>query len=280
MRNEAPTADDASRRATVALWLFGLILPLALLLLATALIRAGNLDRRLVGLWYGPGEAQWPYLHWGVCRAVYDWAPLPALLMGVGCSITFAASLYWRSLKAWRWPSLFCCLVLWIGPGILINTVLKPYIGRPRPVEIVEFGGTLEFKPVLTAHFHKKRNSFPCGHASMGFVLMAPAFFLYRRHPRWGLFFLMLGVTLGAGFGLSRIIQGKHYPSDVLWSGAVVYFTAFLLHILFRYHRTPRDERASSKRTGPSLHAIRSEHPNKPLAAPRPWPLRKEATRR
>ncbi len=34
--------------------------------------------------------------------------------------------------------------------------------------------------------------------------------------------------------GLGRVVQGRHFPSDVLWSGAIVYFTGLILAYLLR----------------------------------------------
>ena len=35
--------------------------------------------------------------------------------------------------------------------------------------------------------------------------------------------------------GLARIVAGCHFPSDVLWAGGVVYFTALVLAAPFRF---------------------------------------------
>ena len=55
------------------------------------------------------------------------------------------------SFLPWRLPSIAprkaiaLTLSLVLGPGILVNGILKPYGGRPRPIEVTEFGGPLQF---------------------------------------------------------------------------------------------------------------------------------------
>ncbi len=77
--------------------------------------------------------------------------------------------------------------------------------------------------------------SFPSGHASMGFYLMAPAFVLYRRRPRLAAAFFALGLAGGTIMGLARIVAGSHFASDVVWSAGIVYFTGLALAALFRF---------------------------------------------
>ena len=66
---------------------------------------------------------------------------------------------------------------------------------------------------------------------------MAPAFVCYRRRPWLAAAFVLLGLTAGTVIGLARIVAGGHFPSDVLWSGGIVYFTALALAAPFRFGR-------------------------------------------
>jgi membrane-associated PAP2 superfamily phosphatase len=69
----------------------------------------------------------------------------------------------------------------------------------------------------------------------MGFYLMVPAFLCYRRRPGLAAGFLLLGLASGTVMGIARIVAGCHFPSDVLWAGGVVYFTALVLAAPFRF---------------------------------------------
>src|SRR5262249_26793316 len=67
--------------------------------------------------------------------------------------------------------------------------------------------------------------SFPSGHAAMGYVLVLGTCLVPpRRSARCRS--LMLGGALAYGslLGATRIIQGGHFLSDVLWSGSLMCF--------------------------------------------------------
>ena len=74
----------------------------------------------------------------------------------------------------------------------------------------------------------------------MGFCLIAPAFLLRRRRPTWALTILIVGLTAGLLLGTSRVVQGKHFPSDVVWSAGMVYFTAVLLFYSMEFYERYR----------------------------------------
>ena len=64
----------------------------------------------------------------------------------------------------------------------------------------------------------------------MGYVLIAGATLVARR--RVWLQRLAMGSALGYGLlmGLTRIVQGGHFLSDVAWSGLLVTILTILLH--------------------------------------------------
>jgi membrane-associated PAP2 superfamily phosphatase len=78
--------------------------------------------------------------------------------------------------------------------------------------------------------------SFPSGHASMGFYLMAPAFLLFHRR-RLAHSFVLVGLAGGLALGITRILQGAHFPSDVLWSAGFVYLSSLAMALAFGMFR-------------------------------------------
>jgi len=125
--------------------------------------------------------------------------------------------------------AVFLILSLAIGPGILVNSVLKDNWGRARPVQVETFGGTQHFTPVLEPSDQCARNcSFPAGHPSIGFFLVSFAFLV----PNLGRRRIAIAASLGLGavIGLARIIQGGHFLSDVVFSGLLVFATSWLLY--------------------------------------------------
>ena len=117
------------------------------------------------------------------------------------------ASFVWKSCRPYRDRCAFLALVLALGPGLIVNGLLKPNWNRPRPCDITEFGGTVDFVHVLNPGVEGERvhHSFPSGHASMGFYLLAPAFLFSRSQWRRSLTFLLLGLSFGFVIGISRI---------------------------------------------------------------------------
>lgn len=133
-------------------------------------------------------------------------------------------------------PEIFIGLTASLGPGLFVHEFLKKYIGRPRPVDIQEFGGNSFFQKAFEVSNQCVEScSFVSGHSSIGFIFMTLAFVLPKKHSCK---FLVTGVLLGLFFGLIRIIQGAHFASDVVFAGVVVYMTAVLLEFIIK-PRTP-----------------------------------------
>jgi len=121
----------------------------------------------------------------------------------------------------------FLALGLALGPGLLVNVILKDNWHRPRPVQVTEFGGPLEFRP-----WHRtdgacvKNCSFVSGETSGAFWLVAPA---SLAPPPLRLPAVALALGLGLTTGVMRVAFGGHFPSDALFAGL---FTLLLVALL------------------------------------------------
>jgi len=125
----------------------------------------------------------------------------------------------------------FMIAVLFVGPGVVANLILKDNVGRARPRDVIEFGGTKAFTPPLVLSQECPRNcSFVSGEASSMF---AAFFALALLLPQYRLGFLLTGIAAGALAGAVRIVQGAHFLSDVLFAGLFMALTVSLLHIVF-----------------------------------------------
>lgn len=189
-------------------------------------IRAAGLDlavaRRFYDSWRTP-----PW--WGVDRQpwefLYRYGSFPGIAAGAVSLVLLVASLFARALRRHRRTCLFLVLVLAIGPGLIVNGIGKDHWGRPRPRDLIEFGGTQPFVPVglpvrLGGH------AFPSGHASIGFYWLS-LYILWRgRRPRAARVGLAVGLAAGALMGFERVAVGAHFLSDVIWAGGIVYLTA------------------------------------------------------
>lgn len=112
--------------------------------------------------------------------------------------------------------SMACALLsLVIGPGLLINLVLKEHIGRARPSQVEAFGGSRHFSPALRQAYECERNcAFVSGHAAVGFWF-ATGYAISRRRNR---FWLGAGTLAGFVVGLIRIVAGGHWFSDIAFA--------------------------------------------------------------
>jgi len=204
-----------------------LLMTLALLVLATGLIAAANADLVLSSRFYL--ERGWPVGEQFPWKLLYRIDRTPAVLLALGGLVAAVWGL--RSLKMRHWvrPGFFLVIVLALGPGLLVNSVFKEHWGRPRPREIVQFDGTKTFLQPWQPGISGKGRSFPSGHSSAAFYLIAP-FFLYRRsRPALARRWLTGGLIFGMLMSYARIAQGGHFLSDCLWAFGMVWLTALLL---------------------------------------------------
>lgn len=224
-----------SFRAWAPFWI-----PLLVLIFGSIFFRVTDADRIVTRCFYTGERNPWPLRTYrvGYNRQysvqpywwLTQWCSLPAWIMAVGGTTIGFFGLFLRPLRWWTVHGCFIGFALLLGPGLIINIALKDQWGRPRPDEIVDFGGECQFVPVGSPGTLDRHNSsFPSGHAAMGFFLLTPAFVLYRRHPQLAGGVLRFGITYGILIGLLRIIDGKHFASDVLWAFGLVYFTSYFL---------------------------------------------------
>lgn len=161
---------------------------------------------------------------------LYRFGTWPALLTGGVSALVWAGSKAIYQWQRFRHPSLFLALLLALGPGIVVNAIVKECYRRPRPIQIKEFGGQCQFRPLGEPGGTNESKSFPSGHASMGFYWLG--LFIYywkrRRGLAWG--FGGLGLLHGLAMGIGRMAQGGHWFTDVLWSAGFVYLTGWILH--------------------------------------------------
>lgn len=199
-----------------------------------------NLDRAISELFYISGQ-QWPGMTSRFWQLIYKVTPWPALLMGGGALVVLLLGFRSDRLRSWRRQSLFMLLLLALGPGLLVNVLLKDNLAKPRPRELIEFGGQYRHTEFWQQGEYEQRrnNSFPSGHASIAFAVMGPWFFLRQRHQRSARVFLASGIGWGAVVGAARILQGGHFFSDVVWAGGLVYLVGGLLALCFSLDRSP-----------------------------------------
>ncbi len=223
-------------------------LQFSILVLISILIAAFDIDRRMASLFYRPDSgwflAKRPLWEW-----MYRYGTIPGIVVTLSALLIWVAALYFESLKAWRRPCLLVVLTTIIAAGLLVNVVLKQYWGRPRPKEIIEFGGRWEYRHILPPGPSGKGSSFPCGHCTMGFVLLAMISFR-RQSKILAISGTVTGVVLGVLLSAARIVQGAHFVSDTIWSLGIVGMVATVLHAYFLGNNTRKRQADAKAITG------------------------------
>ena len=202
--------------------------------LVYGVFRDGSLDNRVTAWFYDAANPQHPWSQQSSWWVVVSYRGISILTVLLGLSIItcFALSFYHERLRHYRSLCVLMFFLLALGPGLVVNGILKDNWGRPRPRDTVEFGGHAHYEaPFVISDQGGK--SFPCGHCSVAFALGGIGLWLRRRSKRWFWFFLIASLLLGLVVGLARVAVGAHYLSDVLVSGLVVYATAWLLVTCF-----------------------------------------------
>lgn len=108
-----------------------------------------------------------------------------------------------------------------LGPGLLVNTVLKDHSHRPRPAQVDLFGGPDAFRPFYRFDGACIRNcSFVSGEGSTAFWTIAPALLvpLAYRAPA-----VAAALLFGALTGLLRMAFGGHFLSDTVFGALLTW---------------------------------------------------------
>jgi lipid A 4'-phosphatase len=113
-----------------------------------------------------------------------------------------------------------------------VYVIFKDIWQRPRPFEITNFGGVKTFQTIY--EFGKgEGSSFISGHTSRAFFLLA---FVIAFIKSKKLYIFSLILPLIAAF--SRLVQGKHFLSDVAFSFFFCLFIIYLLKLLILENAT------------------------------------------
>jgi membrane-associated PAP2 superfamily phosphatase len=134
-------------------------------------------------------------------------------------------------------------LTLALAPGLLANILLKEHWGRPRPIDVAEFGGDEHFRPWWDPRGDCARNcSFIAGEPTGAFWTLAPA---ALAPPQWRAAAYGAALAFGAAVGLQRMAAGAHFFSDVAFAGVLAFLVIWTAHgWLYRWRHTRMPDEA------------------------------------
>ena len=189
---------------------------------------ATGLDQRL--FFFLNADRGWPALDklMAVLSSLDFWFPFMVLV---------ALVVVWKG--GFRARAMVACLLLSVAliEGLFVNP-LKDAFGRPRPSEslagartvslarvepkILALAEPLRIRSVEVSGPPKRGKSFPSGHTANMFCFATVLAVFYWPRGAW--FFIVAALV-----GLSRIVTGSHWPSDVVFTAILVVPLTLLL---------------------------------------------------
>ncbi|MDI1261158.1 phosphatase PAP2 family protein [Aquabacterium sp.] len=239
-------AIERDRAGKEVRWLWG-----ALFFCAVAFAKVPSIDVMVTGHLYTPGLG---FIHAqnALVQASYHWTPLIGRAILAGMLILallgplLARLLRWQGREQlavqcrgpWRRMAAVAVLCGVLGPGLVVEVWFKNTVGRPRPVQVAEFGGDQPFHGVFQqgadATTHR---SFVSSHAATGFWLLSLGL---TAGPVWRRRWLLIGLFMGSLIGLGRMMQGGHFLSDIIFSFYAVWIPCEIVAALERRRRRPQ----------------------------------------
>ena len=218
--------------------LLELVVVVVVLLAGTFIFRSTDLDLQIQRAFYSNTEG-WFRENLPVYYLSYHYGNIPAILTVIGAILLLVVGFKKQKYALYRKINIYIILGMLIGPGLIVNALFKEHWGRPRPRHIEEFGGRMEYLQLWDKGVSGAGSSFPCGHASMGYFFFVFFFILRKKKKTLSIFALLFSLAFGTVIGVSRIAQGGHFASDVLWTAGFLYLTSLLLYHLLGLGKNP-----------------------------------------
>ncbi len=174
-------------------------------------------------------------------RVLYDWTPW----LGRGLIVVLAlfallapwigrllkklghAELAVRSTGPWRHLATVSVCAALLGNGLVVEGLCKGLMGRPRPVQVEQFGGQEVYRgPFNPGSDPSHHRSFVSSHAAAGFALMSLGL---TCGPVWRRRWLLIGTVAGGIVGMGRMMQGGHFLSDIIFAFYAIWLSCELV---------------------------------------------------
>lgn len=191
-----------------------------------------ELDLAISARFFDPAENAFPLRSTAWIRHTRDLAQIILIALSLPAVIALVLKLllpHRPMLIAGR-AAVFLIVTLILGPGLLVNALLKEHWPRPRPVAVSEFGGRQQFTAWWDPRGDCPRNcSFVSGEGSSAFWTIAPAIV---TPPAWRATAVAAAVVYAATLSSLRLAVGAHFFTDLVFAA---FFTFLIIWIVYRW---------------------------------------------
>ena len=164
-----------------------------------------------------------------------------ALALPAAAALVLKIALPRRRLLIPARAILFLLATLALAPGLLTNLTLKEHWDRPRPVDVIPFGGEHKHVAWWDPRGDCLTNcSFVSGDVSGAFWTFAPA---ALAPPAWRALAYAGALAVGSGMALMRFAAGAHFFTDVVFAGFFTFLIVWIAHgLIYRWRTRLSDE--------------------------------------
>jgi lipid A 4'-phosphatase len=137
--------------------------------------------------------------------------------------------------------AVFLIVTLALGPGLVANIVLKEHWGRPRPIDVMQFGGAEHFVAWWNPYGDCAKNcSFVSGDVAGAMWTIAPA--ALTPLP-WRPLAYAGAIGLTVVVALLRMAFGGHFVTDVFFAGFFTFLITWGVYaLIYRWPASPLTE--------------------------------------
>jgi lipid A 4'-phosphatase len=161
------------------------------------------------------------------------------VVLAVAAKLLFPRSRMWVPPRA----AIFLIVTMLLGPGLLVNVALKDHWGRPRPIDVTQFGGEQHFVSWWDPRGDCPGNcSFVSGDVSTVAWAFAPAALV---PPPWRALAYAGAFALTVFMSVIRIMAGAHFPTDTIFAGVFTFLLIWVAYaLIYRWKATRLDDKA------------------------------------
>lgn len=243
-------ADRLARHPESGLpfWWHSLRIPLALFVVAAAVLATTNVDLEVASrFFYDPVAHHWRGAgNWWANEFVHVGGRWLVRVVVLAALLVWASTFTQRGQRRWRRPA--ACFAISVVLTVGVVGLLKDLTNVHCAWDLVPFGGRF---PYVHLFAHRPENlaagqCFPAAHASSGYALMALYFVFLERNRRWALAGLACGIFAGLVFGLAQQSRGAHLLSHDVWSAMLAWMIPLSVYTFAFKGRLWRSEPATA----------------------------------